>query len=35
MRVKGGIVIRSRRKKWLKLVKGYWGYKLVGYKVVK
>lgn len=35
MRVKGGTVTRSRRKKWLKLAKGYWGNKSVGYKVAK
>lgn len=35
MRVKGGTVTRSRRKKWLKLAKGYWGHKSVGYKVAK
>ncbi|MCC3160977.1 MAG: 50S ribosomal protein L20, partial [Mollicutes bacterium PWAP] len=35
MRVKGGIVSRKRRKKWLKLAKGYWGHKSVGFKVAK
>ncbi|MXR57832.1 50S ribosomal protein L20 [Mesomycoplasma hyorhinis] len=35
MRVKGGTVTRLRRKKWLKLAKGYWGHKSVGYKVAK
>ncbi|MGL5204682.1 MAG: 50S ribosomal protein L20 [Metamycoplasmataceae bacterium] len=35
MRVKGGIVTRKRRKKWLKLAKGYWGHKSIGYKVAK
>ena len=35
MRVKGGIVTRRRRKKWLKLAKGYWGHKSIGYKVAK
>ncbi|MBZ4195304.1 50S ribosomal protein L20 [Mycoplasma tauri] len=35
MRVKGGTVTRARRKKWLKLAKGYWGHKSVGYKVAK
>lgn len=35
MRVKGGTVTRQRRKKWLKLAKGYWGHKSVGYRVAK
>lgn len=35
MRVKGGIVTRKRRKKWLKLAKGYWGHKSIGFKVAK
>lgn len=35
MRVKGGTVTRQRRKKWLKLAKGYFGHKSVGYKVAK
>lgn len=35
MRVKGGTVTRARRKKWLKLAKGYFGHKSVGYKVAK
>ena len=35
MRVKGGIVTRRRRKKWLKLAKGYWGHKSIGFKVAK
>ncbi|WGI36556.1 50S ribosomal protein L20 [Mesomycoplasma lagogenitalium] len=35
MRVKGGTVTRQRRKKWLKLAKGYWGHKSVGFKVAK
>ncbi|WP_022935638.1 50S ribosomal protein L20 [Mesomycoplasma moatsii] len=35
MRVKGGIVTRQRRKKWLKLAKGYWGHKSIGFKVAK
>ena len=35
MRVKGGIVTRARRKKWLKLAKGYFGHKSIGYKVAK
>lgn len=34
-RVKGGTVTRARRKKWLKLAKGYFGHKSVGYKVAK
>ncbi|QJR44052.1 50S ribosomal protein L20 [Mycoplasma miroungirhinis] len=35
MRVKGGTVTRARRNKWLKLAKGYWGHKSIGYKVAK
>ncbi|OYD26569.1 large subunit ribosomal protein L20 [Mycoplasma testudineum] len=35
MRVKTGPVTRQRRKKWLKLAKGYWGHKSVGFKVAK
>lgn len=35
MRVKGGTVSRRRRKKWLKLAKGYFGHKSIGYKVAK
>lgn len=35
MRVKGGTVTRARRKKWLKLAKGYWGHKSIGFKVAK
>ncbi|BAW18113.1 50S ribosomal protein L20 [Mycoplasmopsis bovigenitalium] len=35
MRVKGGTVTRARRKKWLKLAKGYFGHKSIGYKVAK
>lgn len=35
MRVKGGIVTHQRRKKWLKLAKGYWGHKSIGFKVAK
>ncbi|UUD34908.1 50S ribosomal protein L20 [Mycoplasmopsis caviae] len=35
MRVKGGTVTWARRKKWLKLAKGYFGHKSIGYKVVK
>lgn len=34
-RVKGGTVTRTRRKKWIKLAKGYFGHKSVGYKVAK
>ncbi|WP_373438919.1 50S ribosomal protein L20 [Metamycoplasma equirhinis] len=35
MRTRGGIVTRRRRSKWIKLAKGYWGHKSVGYKVAK
>nr|WP_277870956.1 50S ribosomal protein L20 [Metamycoplasma phocicerebrale] len=35
MRTRGGIVTRRRRGKWLKLAKGYWGHKSIGYKVAK
>ncbi|MGX9340357.1 50S ribosomal protein L20 [Mycoplasma sp. 128] len=35
MRVKGGTVTRARRQKWIKLAKGYWGHKSIGYKVAK
>ncbi|WKX02550.1 50S ribosomal protein L20 [Candidatus Mycoplasma mahonii] len=35
MRVKGGVVSRKRRKRWLKLAKGYWGHKSIGFKVAK
>lgn len=35
MRTKGGIVTRQRRKKWLKLAKGYFGHKSIGFKVAK
>lgn len=35
MRVKGGKVTRQRRKKWLKLAKGYFGHKHIGFKVAK
>ena len=35
MRVKGGIVTHRRRQKWLKLAKGYWGHKSIGFKVAK
>ncbi|AKJ20831.1 50S ribosomal protein L20 [Mycoplasmopsis synoviae] len=34
-RVKGGTVTKARRKKWIKLAKGYFGHKSVGYKVAK
>ncbi|MCK5945729.1 MAG: 50S ribosomal protein L20 [Mycoplasmataceae bacterium] len=34
-RVKGGVVSRRRRKRWLKLAKGYWGHKSIGFKVAK
>ncbi len=35
MRVKGGVVSRRRRKRWIKLAKGYWGHKSIGFKVAK
>ncbi len=35
MRVKTGPVTRRRRKKTLKLAKGYWGHKSIGFKVAK
>ncbi|MGY5139613.1 50S ribosomal protein L20 [Mycoplasmopsis gallinarum] len=35
MRVKGGTVTRARRKKWIKLAKGYFGHKSIGFKVAK
>ncbi|TKA59359.1 50S ribosomal protein L20 [Mycoplasmopsis bovis 8790] len=35
MRVKGRTVTRARRKKWIKLAKGYFGHKSIGYKVAK
>lgn len=35
MRVKGGTITHQRRKKWLKLAKGYWGHKSIGFKVAK
>lgn len=35
MRVKGGNVTRRRRSRWLKLAKGYWGHKSIGFKVAK
>ncbi|WP_406613713.1 50S ribosomal protein L20 [Mycoplasma corogypsi] len=34
-RVKGGTVTRARRKRWIKLAKGYFGHKSIGYKVAK
>ena len=34
-RVKGGVTTRRRRKRWLKLAKGYWGHKSIGFKVAK
>lgn len=35
MRVKTGPVTRRRRKRMLKLAKGYWGHKSIGFKVAK
>ncbi|WP_341515364.1 50S ribosomal protein L20 [Mesomycoplasma ovipneumoniae] len=35
MRVKGGSVTCQRRSRWLKLAKGYWGHKSIGFKVAK
>lgn len=35
MRVKIGNVTRKRRKRWLKLAKGYFGHKHIGFKVAK
>ncbi|MBN0970929.1 50S ribosomal protein L20 [Mycoplasma phocoeninasale] len=35
MRTRGGIVTRRRRAKWIKLAKGYWGHKSIGYRVAK
>nr|WP_202943184.1 50S ribosomal protein L20 [Metamycoplasma arthritidis] len=35
MRTRGGIVTKRRRNKWLKLAKGYWGHKSIGFKVAK
>lgn len=35
MRVKTGPITRRRHKKWLKLSKGYFGHKSIGYKVAK
>ncbi|AAT28113.1 50S ribosomal protein L20 [[Mycoplasma] mobile] len=35
MRVKTGPITRKRRKKWLKLAKGYFGHKSIGFKVAK
>ncbi len=34
-RVKGGVTTRRRRKKWLKLAKGYYGHKHIAYKTAK
>ncbi len=34
-RVKGGVTTRKRRKKWLKLAKGYYGHKHIAYKTAK
>lgn len=35
MRVKGGSITRQRRRRWLKLAKGYWGHKSIGFKTAK
>ncbi|MDI4567557.1 MAG: 50S ribosomal protein L20 [Mycoplasma sp.] len=35
MRVKDGPVTRRRRKRWIKLAKGYFGHKSIGYKIAK
>lgn len=35
MRVKGGTVTKNRRRKWLKLAKGYFGHKSIGFRVAK
>lgn len=35
MRVKGGTVRSARRKRWLKLAKGFFGHKSIGFKVAK
>ena len=35
MRVKGGTVTRARRKKMIKLAKGYRGQRHINYKVAK
>ena len=35
MRVKGGPATRRRRKKWIKLAKGYWGHKHISFKMAK
>ena len=35
MRVKIGPTTKRRRKRTLKLAKGYWGHKSIGFKVAK
>lgn len=35
MRTKDGPITRQRRKRWLKLAKGYFGHKSIGFKVAK
>lgn len=35
MRAKNTPQTRKRRKNWIKLAKGYWGHKSIGYKVAK
>ena len=35
MRVRSTPVTRKRRKRWLKLAKGYWGHKSISYKMAK
>ncbi len=35
MRTKDGPITRQRRKRWLKLSKGYFGHKSIGFKVAK
>lgn len=35
MRVKGGPVTKNRRRKWIKLAKGYFGHKSIGFRVAK
>lgn len=35
MRTKGGIVTKNRRRKWIKLAKGYFGHKSIGFRVAK
>lgn len=35
MRVNAGPVTRHRRKKWIKLAKGYYGHKSIAFKVAK